>query len=106
MLTEAQKSEIKTLLEKNRGKIFSVKFRKKNGEVRTLNGRQAVKGGVSPLKGGDWAGGNAGKPADHNLILCTDLNLEKQGKHSRRSFKLDSVLSLKAGGVSISFEEK
>lgn len=68
------------------GKIFSVIFRKANGDERHLVGRLGVK---KALKGGS-------KPfsdEDYNLVTVYDLQ-----KQAYRSFKVDRVLQLKEHG--------
>ena len=97
MLSKQQIDEIGAMLGANYGKIFNVKFVKADGSIRTMNARQGIKQGGTPLKGGKWAGGKA-KATDYNLVLCTDLEKEREGKHSRRSFRLESVKYLKIGG--------
>ena len=89
--------EIKDALKQHRGKLFSVSFIKKNGDKREMLARQGVKAGASPLKGGKWANGFA-DPKDYDLLLVTDIQLEKAGKHSRRSVKLSSIVRAKIGG--------
>ena len=98
MLTKGQIDEIGAMLGANRGKIGSVEFTKKNGEIRKMNFRQSVKNGSTPLKGGKWANNNAGAAYNHGLVLVTDIDKDRKGEHSRRSFSIDSVIRLKIGG--------
>ena len=97
------KNDIIKILDANRGKIFSVKFRKKNGEIREMVARQAVREGSTPLRGGAWARG-AADPKDYGLILCSDMAKEKAGEYSRRSFSVDSVLEIKIAGEIYKFD--
>ena len=104
--SQMQKLEIiRNMLNRHRGKFFFVEFRKKDGSIRKMNGRQGVKNGTTPLKGGNWSNSGA-KPNDYDIALVTDIDKEKQGKPSRRSFKLDSVVYLKIGGEIYSAGEK
>lgn len=66
--------------------IVSVRFTKKNGEVRTLNGRLGVK---KHLKGGQKSFDDAEK----NLVTIYDLQAK-----GYRSFSVDRLLELKAHG--------
>lgn len=101
-----KKQQILDLLAKNYGKIFSVRFVKRTtGEVREMVCRQGVVNGTTPLVGGEFANGTAGKAIDHDLILVTDINLEKAGKHSRRSLPIENIRELRAGGEILKFEE-
>lgn len=96
---------IKNLLNQHRGKIFSVEFVKRTtGEKRVMQARQGVVNGATPLKGGEWANGTAGNAVEHDLILVTDINLEKAGKHSRRSIPLESVTKIVVAGQTLIFE--
>jgi len=94
-------TQILDLLQKNRGKFFTVEFEKKNGEIRKLNARQGVVNGTTPLVGGEWAGSKSQKPP--TLVLCTDIVKEKANEHSRRSFYTDKVKSLKIAGETYTF---
>ena len=90
--------EIRDMLNRNRGKFGYVVFEKKDKSLRKMNFRQGIKNGISPLKdSGTWSNSDA-KPKDYNLVLVSDMGLEKAGKPSRRSFKVDSVKYLKIGG--------
>lgn len=99
-----KKKVVTELLRQHYGKIFSVEFVKKNGETRKMLARQGVKNGSTPLKGGEWANGNAGSPSDHDLILVTDINLEKQGGHSRRSIPINGIKEITVAGTTLTFE--
>ena len=73
--------------------ICTVKFMKKNGEMRTLNGRLGVK---KALKGGQ----KAFDDADYNLITIYDLKAQ-----GYRSFNVDRLVELKAHGETYKFGE-
>lgn len=94
-------TQILDLLQKNRGKFFTVEFEKKNGEIRKLNARQGVVEGSTPLSGGQWSNSSKEKPP--TLVLCTDLAKEKAKEHSRRSFYTDTVRTLKIAGKTYTF---
>ena len=55
---------IQKMLNKHRGKFGAVQFEKTDGSIRTMNFRQAVKNGVSPLKGGNFANTSNISPKD------------------------------------------
>jgi len=104
MRTTKEINEMGAELGANFGKIFKVRFKKVNGEERSMTARQGIRGGISPLKpNGRWANGNA-DPTDHLLVLCTDMEKEKRKEFSRRSFKLDQVLELNIGGKQFKFD--
>ena len=87
--------KIQDMLKRHRGKFGYVIFTKKDGTERKMNFRQAVKGGTTPLIGGQWANGFT-KPK--SLVLVTDIDKEKKMEHSRRSFHINTVTYLKIGG--------
>lgn len=71
------------------GQIFSVTFRKKDNSIRTLVGRKGVK---KHLRGGE------SKIKKHeNLVSVYDLQAK-----GYRSFDVNRVISLRAGGVEYS----
>jgi hypothetical protein len=74
----------------NDGKIFTVFFVKKNGELRKMNCRMGVK---RYLKGGE----KKYKPKDHNLITVFDLE-----KMQYRSVKSTKVVAIHARGSKFS----
>lgn len=55
-----------TLIRNSKGRFFSVKFVKKNGEVREMNARLGVKKGVTGK-------GQSYNPAEHDLITAFDV---------------------------------
>lgn len=89
------------LLSNTKGRVFSVTFKKKSGEIRTANGRTFIKGSVN--------GHGSSRPyafIDNNVYL----NLLKQGyeKHeaairSWRSFDPDRVVSFQTAGEKYEF---
>lgn len=89
MLNKNQIEIVGAILGANKGKFGTVVFRKKNGDERTMRFRQGVK---KYLKGGNWSNSDS-KPTDHNLVLVYDIENE-----AYKSFKIDSVESLKIGG--------
>jgi len=105
MKNKNKKTKIKKLLNDNYGKIFSVAFHKRSGEFRNMTARQGVINGGTALRGGEWANGNAGKADDHDLILVTDINLEKEGKHSRRSIPIEGIVEITVAGTTYKFED-
>lgn len=75
------------------GKIFSVKFVKKNGEVRDMVCRLGVKRGVKGV-------GMAYDPKDYNLLTVCDLQAAKQeGDLGFRNISLDNILEIKISGT-------
>lgn len=65
------------------GKIFSAKFLKKNGEIRTIKARLGVK---KALKGGELTY----NPSEHNNLIVFDLE-----KQAYRTIKFDNLLEIK-----------
>lgn len=80
---------INSKIRKSGSKLVSVKFRKKNGDMRTM---VFNKHDVSDIKG-------TGKPnSDEDLIKVRDFNLGEW-----RSFRISTVQQLKASGEVYSF---
>ena len=73
MKVEITQEEAKIKIEESKGKFYSVKFIKKNGELRILNGRQGVHNSKhAPLKGV----GLAYNPKDYNLVNVFDVQIK------------------------------
>lgn len=76
---------VKTLIDN--GKIFSVTFRKKNGELKTMRARMGVK---SHLKGGELTY----SPASRNNIIVFSMD-----DNGYRTVNVDRIIRLKANGI-------
>lgn len=85
---------IKNLVASTNGKIFTVSFVKKDGNLRTLTGRT----GVSKYTNGGVAGW---KSNDDNIGVFEFC--ERQGKEAYRCFNANSVKSLKISGKVYNF---
>ena len=80
------KEEAKIKIEKSEGKFYTVKFIKKNGEIRILNGRQGVHNSKhAPLKGV----GLAYNPKDYGLVNVFDVQ-----KKAYRMINLNTLQEL------------
>lgn len=97
MLSKKEIRKVKRMLADHRGQFGTVIFTKKDGSLRKMVFRQGVKQGSTPLRGGEWANGTAGKASDHKLALVTDMAKERAGEHSRRSIPLDRIRYLRFG---------
>jgi hypothetical protein len=64
------------------GKIFSVIFRKKNGELRTMQARLGVKKGIT------------GEGLKYDAEACNNLIVFDMQKQAYRTVKFDNVLYL------------
>ncbi len=76
------------------GKAFTVKFKKKNGEIREINCRLRVK---KHLRGGELPY----DPKEVGTKVVFDLQ-----KKDYRSFSLDSVVEIRGGGAVMKFGEE
>jgi hypothetical protein len=81
--------EIKDLIRTSEGKIFSVRFVKKDGTERLMVARLGV---TSYLKGGT----KAYDPADYDLITVFDMQ-----KQAYRSINLQTILDIKVNNEHI-----
>lgn len=75
------------------GQAFSVKFKKKNGEIREINCRLKVK---KHLRGGQLPY----DPKEVGTKIVFDLQ-----KKDYRSFSLDSILEIRGGGAVFTFKK-
>ena len=90
------------LLSSTRGRVFSVTFKKKDGSIRTVNGRRFIEGSVN--------GNGQSRPfafIDNNVYL--DLIRQGYPKElaavkSWRSFVPENVLSFQIGGEKYKFQ--
>ena len=84
------KEEARKIIKGSGGQFFSVRFTKKDGEVRNLNGRIGVhKSKYAPLK-------NVGlgyNPQDYGLVGIFDAQ-----KKAYRMINIDTLIQLKVGG--------
>ena len=79
--------QIRKVIELQNGKIFTIKFKKIDGSIRTMNCRAGVK---KYLRGGCRTNNNA----DHKVVY----DLKKQGY---RTINLKEIISVHAGGMKI-----
>lgn len=86
--------QVKALVEQSGGKLFSVKFVKKDGTIRTMTCRREV----HKYSGG----GVAGYSNNPNNIGVYEF-CERQGKEGHRCFDAGSVLAMKVKGVEYKF---
>ena len=84
---------IRGLLESNQGKIFTAVFTKKNGDLRTMNGRTGV---AKDLKGGQ-------STTAHLSNLVTVWEMSKQGY---RTINLNTLQQLSIEGAVIHFKDR
>lgn len=82
--------ERKELLDRVKGKFFTVEFFKLDGTLRKLNGRLGVR---KYLRGGD----KTFSDADYNMITVWDTQ-----KKAYRSFYMTQIKSLKCGNFQYS----
>ncbi len=73
------------------GTCFGVDFVKKDGSIRRMNARMGVKCHLRQPEG------THKRTSNPNLVVVWDRNAERTGAY--RSFKLDTVLSLRHGGM-------
>lgn len=82
------RSEAVALIRNSGGKFFSVRVRKRDGQIRVMNGRLNVKKGLA-----------GGEPAydfgDHDLIPYYDLH----APGNRRCINIPGILAISVGGV-------
>jgi len=88
--TDQRGKVIRNLLESNKGSIFSVKFTKQNGELRTLTGRLGV---TKDLKGG------VSGTAQHEKYL----NVYDVQKQAYRSVNVETVQEIRMKNTTCSF---
>ena len=79
------KEQARELIKNTNGTIFSVKFKKKNNQLRTLNGRLGVK---SKLRGGFSTTSHIDK-----YITVYDMNI-----NDYRNINIDTLQSLSTNG--------
>ena len=84
---------IRGLIKDNGGKIFTAVFVKKNGDLRTMNGRTGVTAG---LNGGE-------STTAHLDYLVTVSEMSTQ---NRRNINLDTLKELRMGGAVIHFKDR
>ena len=85
------KTKAKDLIDGSNGKFYSVKFIKKNGDDRILNGRNGVHNSKhAPLKGV----GLAYNPKDYGLVGVFDVQ-----KKAYRMINLNTLQELTIDGV-------
>ena len=82
---------LQDLRAKANGKIFSVEFFKKNGELRKMNARFDVKAGITG-KGLDY------DPLEHGLMNVFDMN-----KRGYRMVVVSNITKLHVGGITYNF---
>ncbi len=83
-----RRSKIKSIINENGGKFFTVKFHKVDGSVRKMNCRTGV---TKWLKGGQLSYNPEDKP---NLKVVFDV-----AANDYRTINLDKVFYIKSGGV-------
>lgn len=86
LTTESKRVLLRALAQAQDGRVFTVTFTKKDGTLRTLNGRLGV---TKHLKGGE-------NTVQHLPQYLTVYDMQKQ---DYRNVNLDTVLSLKCAGV-------
>lgn len=81
--------QLRNLIHETKGKFFSITFTKKDGEVRTINGKdkynRLLRGGESKVEGAGY------------------LSAVNRNKEDWFSFKPDSVVTFKCGKIEKSF---
>lgn len=77
-------AELRRILRANRGKIFTVRFVKKNGEVRELNGRLGVH--------------SSGKPSS-TAHISKYVTVYDMRKKDFRNVNLETISYIASGGV-------
>lgn len=78
---------VREVLEKNKGKFFSVTFTKKNGEPRTINGHIGRKEGHT--------GKNTVSHIDKYVTVVENL---PEGKYRFRNVNIETISRLAVGG--------
>lgn len=78
---------VRNILERNKGKFFSVTFTKKNGELRTINGQIGKKRGHT--------GKNTVSHIDKYVTVVENL---PDGKYRFRNVNLETISRLAVGG--------
>ena len=88
----APKTRVQEFVENtNNGKIFSATFEKKDGTIRTINCRRAVKKGVKGV-------GMSFDPASKGLMVVYDMQ-----KQSFKMINLNTLIEAKVNGRTIKF---
>lgn len=86
--------QVKALVEKAGGKLFSVQFVKKDGTVRSMTCRREVHKFSS--------GGTAGYSSNLNNVGVYEF-CERQGKQAYRCFNAENVIAMKVNGKEYKF---
>lgn len=88
----APQTKVQNLIEATKGgKIFSATFEKKDGTIRTINCRRAVKKGVTGK-------GMSFDPASKGLMVVYDMQ-----KQSFKMINLNTLIEAKVNGKTIKF---
>mgnify|MGYP003631937911 CR=1 FL=1 len=91
ILTKPSDRVNKLIKATNNGKIFSATFEKKDGTLRTINCRRAVKKGVKGI-------GMSFDPMSKGLMVVYDMHKQKF-----RMINLNKLIEAKANGITIKF---
>ena len=86
--------QVKALVEQAGGKIFSVKFVKKDGTIRSMTCRREVHKYAN--------GGEAGYSSNPNNVGVYEF-CERKGREGYRCFDAENVLTMKVNGVEYKF---
>lgn len=95
--------KIKSIIREARSSIISVKFKKKDGTLRTMSFNARYKGKLKGLNASESAqrAVETRKVNNPDLINVIDLAVKRKTKKeeaSRRSFQCETVVSVKSGG--------
>ena len=96
-------NQVKQIIREAKSTIVSVKFRKADGSIRTMSFNAKYKDGIKGLDASESAqkAVETRKKNNPDLINVIDLAVKRQTRNaakSWRSFKCESVVSIKAGG--------
>lgn len=85
--------EIRNLIRETKGKFFSITFEKKDGTIRTINGKDKY---LRLIRGG-------GSPATDALKAAGYVSAVNRNKETWFSFQPDSVVTFKCGKIEKTF---
>ncbi|AMR57396.1 hypothetical protein vB_PsyM_KIL3b_0150 [Pseudomonas phage vB_PsyM_KIL3b] len=93
--TDAVSKAIAQMIKANGAKFFGVTFVKKNGEERTLNGH---------MRKVEGHGGHNNASHYEKYVTIVLNEKDENGKEQWRNVNLETIVSLKIGGRSITFK--
>jgi len=100
MVKTIKRGDVVTFIrDETTGKIFAVRFRKKDGSIRDMVCRLGVKKGVKGVGRKGWVKGDT--VANYGLLGVYDMNkIEKVGeKGAFRMVNVETLINIKVNGV-------